>query len=284
MLLNDSKKRGFMALIGGAEDKKQEKTVLRRVVEVSQAKTVAIVPTASFYPREVFANYYDAFKNIGVENVEFFDIRYQDEADRNEYLKKIEETDLIYFSGGDQVKLVRTLENTKLLKRIFELFEEGKLHIAGTSAGAAAASNPMIYDGDYDGFSKDSVNFSPGFGFLKGITIDTHFVSRGRIARLSQFLLTEKSPKGIGIGEDTGIIIDWQNRFEVVGSGVVTVLNADKVTHSNYAEIASGDFYSVNNLRVGFLASGSYFSLRRWSVLKSKSERKIPIDGAANLR
>lgn len=274
MLLNALEKRSYLMLIGGAEDKKRDKKVLKRVIETAKAQTVIVVPSASGYPREVYDKYYDAFRELGVANVENFDIRYPDEADKPEYFEKLQQAQLIFFSGGDQVKLVKTFEGTELLKEIKRRFYAGSLHIAGTSAGSAAASNPMIYDGDYEGFNKDSVNYSMGFGFLPGITVDTHFVTRGRISRLTQFLLTGRSMRGIGLGEDTGIIIDENLKFEVVGSGMVTVINGEKTTHSNYDEIESGAPYSVNNLRVGFLADGTSFSIKKWSILRTSVNPK----------
>ena len=268
-------KRGYLMLIGGAEDKSRDKTVLKKVIKTARAKNVVVIPSASSYPRDIINNYYDAFKSLGVKEVEGFDIRYPDEADRNEFLEKIEKADLIFFGGGDQKRLVEVFRGSRLLERIWDRFNQGTLHIAGTSAGAAAASNPMTYDGDYNGFAKGSVNYSEGFGFLEGITIDTHFLSRERIPRLTQFLLTGKSFKGIGIDEDTGIIISPSLRFEVVGSGLATVINTEKITYSDYQEIRERDIYSANNVRIGFLAAGTKFSIKRWTVLKNYGKNKV---------
>ena len=260
--------RAFLILIGGAEDKRDKKIVLRKVVETTKANNIIIIPSASFYPRDIALNYIDAFRDLGVKKVDYFDIRYQDEADNESFFKKIDEADLLYFSGGDQVKLVNTLDGTQLLERIKTRFFEGKLNIAGTSAGAAAASNPMTFDGDYNGFIKGSVHYSKGFGFLDDITVDTHFISRGRIARLTQFLLTGLSKKGIGLGEDTGIVISPDNTFEVIGTGMVTLINSEEITHSNFDAIEDGSFYAVNNLKIGFLTAGMKFSLNKWLVEK----------------
>lgn len=260
--------RAFLILIGGAEDKRNKKTVLRKVVETTQASNIIIIPSASFYPRDIAFNYIEAFNSLGVEKVDYFDIRYPKEADTESFFKKINEADLLYFSGGDQVKLVNTFEGTQLLEKIKTRFLAGELSIAGTSAGAAAASNPMTYDGDYNGFIKGSVHYSKGFGFLDDITVDTHFISRGRIARLTQFLLTGLSKKGIGLGEDTGIVISSDNTFEVVGSGMVTLINSEEITHSNFKEIEDGSFYAVNNLKIGFLTAGMKFNLDKWLVEK----------------
>ena len=267
-------KQGYLFLIGGAEDRRGNMVVLKNVVKVSKAKNIVIIPTASNYTREVINTYYNAFKRIGVDNVKGIDIRYRDEVDQSKNFDFIKNADLVFFSGGDQKRLVEIFENTQLLDFIKQRFFDGLLHIAGTSAGAAAVSDPVLFDGDYNGFSKNSINSCRGFRLLEGITIDTHFLARERIPRLSQFLISGKSLKGIGIDEDTCIIISPDLRFNVIGSGMVTVINADKVTYSNHESIQSKEKFSVNNLRIGFLSPGTKFSLKRWSILKTNSSQQ----------
>ncbi len=269
-------KQGYLILIGGAEDKKGDKILLKRLLEVTQAKHIIIIPTASSYPHEVGRNYQEAFARLNITDVEVFDIRYPEEADREEHFAKLAKADLIFFGGGDQVKLVETFQNSKLFQTIKERFFAGTLSVAGTSAGAAAASNPMTFDGDYEeGFRKGRVCCMQGFGFVDNITIDTHFVPRGRISRLSQFLLTGKSTRGIGLDEDTGIIIYPDEKFEVIGTGIVTIINSDKITCSDYEHIEEGDLFCVNNLRIGFLAPGATFSIKKWSILNANNKKKI---------
>lgn len=273
MSAQDRSKQGLLILIGGAEDRKDEMIVLRKVVEKTRAKNIVIIPTASYYTREVGESYYDAFRRLGVESIEILDIRYDDEADREEYHEKLEKANLVYFGGGDQTKLVKTLIQSRLFAKIKQRFNEGTLHIAGTSAGAAAASDPTTYDGDYQGFCKGTVQFTKGFGFIDDVIIDTHFLARERIPRLVQFLISAQHTKGIGIDEDTGIVIYPDYRFDVIGTGMVTIINTDKVTGSNYQQLKEKDIYSVNNVRIGFLAPGTTFSLRRWSILKTNIEK-----------
>lgn len=265
-------KQSPLILIGGGEDRKYDKMVLKTVVEVSKAENVVLIPSASSYPREVASDYYYAFRDLGVKSMESFDIRDSYEADNKEYFEKLTNAQLAFFSGGDQTKLFKALRGSKLLDEINRRFQEGTLCIAGTSAGAAAASNPMIYDGDYRGFQKDTVNYSEGFGWLPDITVDTHFMNRGRIARLSQFLSSGRSQKGIGLDEDTAVIITHDLKFEVVGTGMVTILSRERNTNTNYDNIGYNENYSVNNLRVGFLSPGSSFSLNKWMMLKKRKD------------
>ena len=179
-----------------------------------------------------------------------------------------DKTDLVFLSGGDQTKLVSVLHQTKLFHEIRMKFYNGELHIAGTSAGAAAASNPMLYDGDYQGFQKEAINSAEGFGFLPTVTIDTHFLQRERISRLSQFCLSGRSNKGIGLDEDTAIMIYPDNKFTVIGSGMVTLINIGRLINSNYYKIQKDETINFNNLRIGFISEGVNFSIRRWMILK----------------
>jgi cyanophycinase len=184
------KNRGLLFLIGGAEDHQGDRRVLKHLIGETQARDVAIIPTASGYPLDIGRDYTDAFRDLGVERVNCLDIRYRDEADRDENLKALETADMIFFSGGDQVKLVDTLARAQFMDRVRMRFEAGDLHIDVTRAGATAAGNPMIYHGNHDGLTKGSVAHSDGFGFIDGVAIDTHFTPRGRLSRLSQFLIS----------------------------------------------------------------------------------------------
>ncbi len=261
-------------MIGGAEDRKRDRVVLKHLMEKTDANHVIVIPTASSYPQETCRDYIDVFRDLGANKYECLDIRHKQEADKKEYLEAVEKADLIYFSGGDQVKLVRTLKDSQLLNRIHHRFAAGELHIAGTSAGATAAGDPMIYNGNRHGFRKGSVKCAEGFAFIENLVIDTHFQARKRLARLSQFLISQHYTKGIGLDEDTGIIIYPNLHFEVIGSGMVTVANSAQVTQSNYNKISDGDTVRLNNLRVGFLPAGNLFSIKKWTILTSESGPK----------
>ncbi|MFO8067905.1 MAG: cyanophycinase [Bacteroidales bacterium] len=272
---NNISKKGYLALIGGAEDRKEDKTVLKRTVEINNAQTIIVIPSATTYPIECGRDYEDAFSSLGVKTVHVFDIRNPKEADDNKYLELLDSADMIFFTGGDQVRLVKALKGSALLKKIHNLFINKGITIAGTSAGAAAASDPMTYDGDNEGLTKGTIEFSRGFGFIENVTIDTHFVARGRIGRMTQFLCSEMSDKGIGIGENTGIIINPDGEFEVVGTGIVTVVNTSDVTYSNINDIIPGQKITIDGVKVGFLQHGAVFNLKQWSVVDNKESEKF---------
>jgi cyanophycinase len=266
--------KGYLFLIGGAEDRKKDKHVLKHLVEQTRPTHILIIPTASAYPQDVFRSYADAFRDLEVDNVDYLDIRYRDEADREDYLAAVEQTDLIFFGGGDQVKLVDVLHHTHLFNRIRARFESGNLHIAGTSAGAAAAGNPILYNGDRRGYKKGSIKFAEGFGLIDGIAIDTHFSARRRFARLCQLLISGHCRKGIGLDEDTGIMVYPNMHFKVIGSGMVTIINSAHATGSNYHAVAKADMLRFNNMHVGCLPAGTLFSLKKWSILNRVRQPK----------
>jgi len=259
--------RGLLFLIGGAENNTGDRGSLKHILDTTRATRIVLIPTASCYPRDVHRDYGDTFSVLNIPETICLDIRDAQEADEKQFLSAVEEADLVYFSGGDQVRLVSKLVHTRLLKRIRSRFQTGDLHIAGTSAGAAAAGNPMIYDGDYKGSLKGSIGSMEGFGLIDGITIDTHFSARQRLFRLSQFLISGTCEKGIGLDENTGIVVYPNDEFEVIGAEMVTVLNSADVTGSNYHDVGKDTPLCFNNMRVGFLSPGTRFCLTKWDVL-----------------
>ncbi len=261
------KNKGHLVLIGGAEDRKGEKIVLNELVRINNARNVVIIPSATLYPAECGEDYYFAFRDIGLKNIDILDIRKSSDASTPENLKKIDRADMIFFTGGDQVRLTKILLKTHLTERIRERFEKEGLTIAGTSAGASAAANPMTYDGDTKGLIKGSVKYAEGFGFIENITIDTHFVARGRLGRLTQFLCNGYTNRGIGIGENTSITISADNRFYVTGSGIVTVVSTEHLTFSNFDKIEEQDRIIIDGIRLGFLQHGAEFDMDNWITI-----------------
>jgi cyanophycinase len=262
-----TQKKGYLVLIGGAEDRLNDKIILRKLISLNDAKNVVVITSATLYPAETAEDYYYAFRDLGIENIHVFDIRDNRETNNHNYLKKIDNADLVFFTGGDQVRLTRILLNGQLLGRIRERFLKEGLTIAGTSAGASAAANPMTFDGDNQGLIKGSVKFDEGFGFIENITIDTHFVARGRLGRLTQFLCNGYTQKGIGIGENTSITIKPNNTFEVAGTGIVTVVSTSEVNFSNFNKIKDGERISVDGIKIGFLQDGSVFDMNTWEII-----------------
>lgn len=261
--------KGNLVLIGGAEDRIEGKMILKKTIELNNASNIAIITSATLFPLETGEDYYRAFRNLGVDNIYLFDIRNSYEAEKPYFIEKLQNIDMVFFTGGDQVRLTNILLQTRLLQTIKEKYLQNKLTIAGTSAGASAAAEIMTFDGDNEGLIKGSVKFDKGFGFLKDITIDTHFVARGRLGRLTQFLCSGHTNKGIGIGENTSITINPDNTMDVAGTGIVTVVSTHDISYSNFDRIKPGKRISIDGLRIGFLQENSRFDLKKWRIISS---------------
>jgi cyanophycinase len=259
--------RGHLALIGGDEDKRHDKLVLGHIVSLAPTARVAVIPTASTYPRERGEVYTRAFTGLGVAHVDVVDVRHREDGDRDDNVDLVRRADLIFFTGGDQVRLVSILHGTAVLEEVWRRFAGGAT-VAGTSAGAAAAGDPMIYDGDGRGLRKGAVRHGFGFGFLPGVVVDTHFMARMRVLRLAQFLSTGMARRGLGLAEDTAIVIAPGGDAEIVGRRAVTTLDAGASGRNNYHEITEDDLLTVEGMRLGFLAPGTHFDLHEWCVTR----------------
>ncbi len=212
---------GRLIAIGGNEDKADELVVLKRVVkEVGKTKfKVGVITSASREPEQRGKDYRHVFTTLGASAIEILNIKKRGQANDNTLVKTIKNVDLIFLAGGDQLRLTSLLGGSKILDAIQNRLEAGAL-IAGTSAGAAVFSDTMIYEGKgEDGLFKGRVLTTSGFGFVKNIVFDTHFMARGRVGRLIQIVTTNPTCIGVGIGEDSGVILKGDGTVEVIGTG-----------------------------------------------------------------
>lgn len=271
--------KGKLIAVGGAEDKGTdpekgalhqnnlnffELAILRRFVEEAggPAARIEVVTTASTIPMEVGNNYLNAFGKIGCVNVDVMHIRNRFDAVEEEYLDRLQQCDAIMFSGGNQMRLTATFGGTQFLKILLHRYMHEPFVIAGTSAGAMAMSNTMIYEGDaMKAHLKGQVKITTGLGLIDDVIIDSHFEKRGRFGRLAQAIATNPACIGIGLGEDTGMLITEGNKMEAIGSGLVMILDGHEIMHSNIADIPDGCPVSIENLKVHFCEKGNGYLL-----------------------
>lgn len=264
--------KGKLIAIGGAEDKGTdlekgeihrnnlnffELGILRRIVEEAARgplSRIEVITTASMIPYEVGDNYLNAFGKIGCTNIGVMHIRNRADATDADYIKRIGECDVIMFCGGNQLRLSSTFGGTQFLQVVLKRFhEEAEFVVAGTSAGAMAMSNTMIYEGNSTrAHLKGEVKITTGLGFMSDVIFDSHFEKRGRFGRLAQAVATNPSCIGIGLGEDTGMLVTGGNQMEAIGSGCVIIIDGHDVVHNNIADIPEGNPFSVENLKVHF--------------------------------
>lgn len=195
----------------------------------------------------------------------------REDAEDPKVLERLERANCVLFSGGDQLRLCSVLGGTQFLNRIKERYQQDYFVIAGTSAGAAAMSHTMISGGPEEkAYLKGEVQLSIGFGFIKDVIIDTHFDTRGRFGRLAQAITTQPGELGIGLDEDTAIIVEKGYRLKAIGSSSVVLIDGSEITHSNVADIKSGMPISVSNLKVHVLSHSDVYDIEKHKFI-SKS-------------
>ena len=273
--------KGKLIAIGGAEDKGTdlekgeihrsnlnffELGILRRIVEESKSgplSRIEVLTTASMIPFEVGDNYLNAFGKIGCTNIGVMHIRNRTDTLNKEYLERIRTCDVVMFTGGNQLRLSSTFGGTQLLKIVLDRFKDDEhFVVAGTSAGAMAMSNTMIYEGNATkAHLKGEVKITTGLGFMNDVIFDSHFEKRGRFGRLAQAVATNPACIGIGLGEDTGMLIIG-DKMEAIGSGCVIIIDGHDIRHNNIADIPEGNPFSVENLKVHFCEKGNGFLVK----------------------
>jgi cyanophycinase len=285
------KPKGKLISIGGAEDKGTdleqgfvqrnrlnffELGILKRIVDEvgGTEKRIEVITTASSIPQEVGENYMDAFGKIGCTNIGVMDIRNREDAAKQEYIDRIKACDGVMFSGGDQLRLTSIFGGTEIYQLLQDrLLEEEGFVIAGTSAGAMAMSNTMIWQGKSDlAHLKGEVKLTTGLAFVANVIIDSHFDKRGRFNRLAQAVASNPQCTGIGLGEDTGVIITEGNHIEVVGSGAVVIVDGKDIRHSNITHVGIGEPISVENIRVNILVRGNGYLLKERKFIQNVVE------------
>lgn len=286
--------KGKLIAIGGAEDKGTdlekgeflrnnlnffELGILRRIVEEIGGvhSRIEVVTTASTIPYEVGENYLNAFGKIGCTDIGLLHIRNREDAMRVDYVERIRTCAGVMFSGGNQLRLSAIFGGTVFLKTIHERYQSESFVIAGTSAGAMAMSNTMIYEGNATrAHLKGEVKITTGLAFMDNVIFDSHFEKRGRFARLAQAVAANPSCIGIGLGEDTGMLITEGNRMEAIGSGPVIIVDGHDIRHSNMADIPEGNPITIENLKVHFCAKGNGYLVEERTFVEQMGLAPLP--------
>lgn len=287
--------KGKLIAIGGAEDKgtdleKGEITrnnlnffelgILRRIVDEAGGvlSRIEVITTASMIPYEVGDNYLNAFGKIGCTNIGLMHIRNRADVNTEDYMQRIAECDAVLFSGGNQMRLSSTFGGTKFLTTILDRYtNDENFIIAGTSAGAMAMSNTMIYEGNAaKAHLKGEVKLTTGLAFVDDVIIDSHFEKRGRFGRLAQAVATNPACIGIGLGEDTGMIItEGGNKMEAIGSGCVIIIDGHDIQFTNIADIPDGNPFSVEGLKVHICEKGNGFFVKERKFVPEVEEGAV---------
>lgn len=260
MALNEN--GGQLVIIGGAEEREGECRILREFVRRAGGvkARIAIMTAATSLPREVGEDYTRIFERLGAEDVKTVDTEYQEDASKPENLEIIENATGVFFTGGDQARIISIIKDTDLDKAIHKRYAEG-IVVGGTSAGAAMMPDIMIIEGDSETNPRvDVVAMGPGMGFLPGIAVDQHFSQRGRLGRLLSALAQQPAVLGIGIDENTAVVVQG-NEFQVVGAGAVTVVDVADITHDNLEGLLKDEALAICGAKLHILPEGYRFNL-----------------------
>jgi cyanophycinase len=223
---------------------------------------VEVITSASEFPVEVGENYIRAFTKLGCYNVRLMHIASRKDAANPEYLNRLQQADVVFFSGGDQVRLTTFFKGMEFMEILHDRYLQDDFIIAGTSAGAMVMSGRMICRGNSAlGLVKGEVEMAEGLNLLSAIIIDTHFVNRGRFGRLMQAVAMNAGCIGMGLGEDTGVIITNGNQMRTIGSGMVVIIDGHAVDHQMILAVAQGAPLSIENIKMHIMTRDSHFQI-----------------------
>lgn len=270
--------KGILVAIGGNEDKRDELQILSTVLSLAKAeqKKIEIITTASLYPKEVCKEYYQAFTKDTNHTVGLMHISNRKQATDVHLLKRITAADIIFFTGGDQLRITSVLGGSLIEKEILRKYQEDYCVIAGSSAGAAVMSKTMIVGGDSrEALRKGTIGVSTGMGLIDNVIIDTHFVERGRFSRLMEIVSMNPNNTGIGLGEDAGIIVENGCILRAIGSGITVILDGQHLKYTNVANIDSDDAIAIENLLIHTMVHGYGYDLSEKKYLKPEDLIKM---------
>ncbi len=275
---------GPLVIIGGAEDKTGECKILREFLRLgggTEAR-VLVMTVATELPIEVGMDYVEVFKRLGAADVRTFDVSDRQAANRDSAVELIRDATCIFFTGGDQLRITKLLGGTRIDAALHDTLAQGT-PLAGTSAGASMMSSTMIVEGEAETNPRiNIVQMAPGMEFVDGVVIDQHFAERGRLGRLLSAVAQYPHHLGLGIDEDTAVVVRGQT-LRVIGRGAVSVVDAGTLTHTNLETVHKDGSLALCGVKLHILPDGYGFHLRtrqpitdweEWEATRSKELTK----------
>lgn len=255
-------RHGHLFIIGGAEDREEDKVVLARFVDVAGGADarITVLTAASSYHDEVWSMYDEAFGALGVRQRTPVLIASREEANDEARAQAVYESDAIFMTGGDQRRLLSLIGGTRIDHAMHRALRERGACIAGTSAGASAMSEHMLYDvGREPVPSKDNVQIAAGLGFMRRAVIDQHFSERKRLGRLLAVVAQNPYLLGCGIDENTALIVEPGLGLEVIGEGAVTILDGREMLSSFVDTAEARERLELTNVKLHLMPAGARY-------------------------
>ncbi|NEQ74675.1 MAG: cyanophycinase [Okeania sp. SIO2C9] len=268
-------------VIGGAEDKVHGKEILQTFFNRAGGVNarLAVIPSASREPGAQGDRYRKVFEEMGAVGLKIFDIRERYQGEDPRWLESLEDCTGVFMTGGDQLRLCSLLAETPLMDEIRSRAIEGKIALAGTSAGAAVMGYHMIASGGSGSSpNKSLVDLTTGLGILPDLIVDQHFHNRNRMARLLSAIATHPDKIGIGIDEDTCALFEGNSQIKVMGKGTVTIIDTTEISYTNATKVDVADPLSLSNLRVHIMCHGDGYDLHSHTMKPGLSETIMPLD------
>ncbi len=262
--------RGKLIAIGGAENRnhfeKEKLDVLARILKEIKGKdtVIEIIPTASGIPTQVGREYDKAFHSLGCKDAMVMNIRKKKDAEKKDFLMRIKNCDGIMFSGGNQTRLSEIFLGTEFLEILKHRYQtEPNFVIAGTSAGAMAQSGKMINGGaPTEALIRGKALMIDGLGFINNAIIDSHFVDRGRFGRLMVAVAEHPEMIGIGISEDTAVVITEERYLEIIGNGLVVIMDGTQLQYNSVKE-GKGKMLNLENMIFNLFSKGMGYDMKK---------------------
>ncbi len=267
------KPKGKLIIIGGKEDRSDNKLEMEKVnrdfisheilklLASDYGRRIEVITTATSEPESTQKTYEETFAEIGYNNYGFLHITKDNRKDSN-LIQRIRQAQTIFFSGGDQCRICEELKESEIISLIYHKYlREQDFILAGTSAGAMCMSTVMIADAvDGEAIISNDIVLQEGLEFIDCI-VDTHFVNRGRFGRLAHACLIESGQLGVGLGEDTALVIEDGHKAKCKGSGMVIIIDPSQVNSTNTHTAKKGSAIFAENLIVDILTEGCEIDL-----------------------
>ena len=267
---------GPVILIGGAEDKRRDRVILSRFAELAGGPDghIVVISTASTMGDLATERYRELFETLGVKRVTGLRPLTREEANDPAITSALSDASGIFLTGGNQVRLVSVVGGTKLEDALVRAHDRGAV-VAGTSAGASAASTHMVAFGRSGASPKHRmIHISAGLGLVDGVVVDQHFEQRGRMGRLLAAVALSPRLIGIGLDEDTAAVIHADRTLEVLGKGSITLVDGSNIRTDAF-HMKGHRPMMVSGATIHTLPSGYRFDLRA---------RRLLADGEEGLR
>jgi cyanophycinase len=253
--------KGVLIAIGGGEDREGGRTILKQVAKRLKGDVLVLATVASHKPEGYLEMYEKAFYDLGVKELRELYVNERSETHDPEKLAVFEGACGVFFSGGDQLRISSQIGDTPIEASVRRIYREGGL-IAGTSAGASMMSETMLVRGpSAESYRIGDLHMAPGLGLVRDMIIDQHFAERGRIGRLLGAVAHNPRVLGVGIDEDTAVVME-DSRIEVIGRAAVYIVDGAEVSHSNVAEAESDYALSMHDVRLHVLTEGDTYDLK----------------------